>query len=152
MTVGATPELAIAVNAPVATLQFLIILLFILIVAKATALLIALKAPVPAFVPEIMLSPEILSVPVPAVMVVIPVKIDAAVPPAVHPVMLFPVIVTLLPATLVIPVNELINAALPVTRFVITLLVIVIDSVAPELMAVMGAAAVVPVVILLMVS
>jgi len=127
-------------------------LLFIFTVVNARALLMAVKAPVPAFVPEIILLPEILNVPVPNVIVVIPVNIEAAVPPAVHPVMLFPVIVTLLPATLVMPVNEFINAALPVTRFVITLFVIVMASVAPELIAVMGAAAAVPVVILLMVS
>ena len=74
-------------------------------------LLMALKAPVPAFVPEIILSPEIISAPLPDVIAVIPVYIEAAVPPAVHPVMMFPVMVTLLPAALVMPVNELINAA-----------------------------------------
>ena len=59
--------------------------------------------------------------------------------------------VTLLPAALVMPVNELMNAALPVTRFVMILSVMDMASVAPELMAVIGAAAPVPVVILLMV-
>ena len=154
MAVGTAPELTIAVNAPVAAVLtwLLIILLFIFTVVKAIALLIAVKAPVPAFVPEIILLPEILSMPVPNVIVVIPVNIEAAVPPAVHPVMMLSVMVTLLPAPLVIPVNEFINAALPVTRFVIIFPVIVIDSVAPELIAVMGAVAAVPVVILLIVS
>ena len=152
MAVKAAPELAIAVNVPVVTLQFLIILLFRLTVAKATALLMAVKAPDPALVPEIMLFPEMVSVPLPAVIAVIPVNIEAAVPPAVHPVMLLPVMVTLLPAALVMPVNELINAALPVTSPDMILLVMDIASVAPELMAVIVAAAAVPVVILLIVS
>jgi len=146
------PEFAIAVKAPVATLEFLIILLLIFTVANATALLMAVKAPVPAFVPEIILLPVTVSVPLPAVIVVMPVKIAAAVPPEVHPVMVLPVIVTLFPATLVIPVHELINAALPLTNPEIKLLVIDIDSVAPELIAVIGAAAAVAVVILLIVS
>ena len=102
------PELTSAVNVPVATVQFLIILLLKLIVVKATALLIPIKPPLPAFVPEIMLLFEIVSVPLPAVITVIPVYMEAAVPPAVHPVMMFPVIVTLLPAALVIPVKEFI--------------------------------------------
>ena len=152
MAVGDAPELVIAVNVPVVTLQFLIILLFKLTVAKPIALLIAVKAPVPALLPEIMLLPEIVTVPLPAVGVVIPVNIEAAVPPAVHPVMLLPVMVTLLPATFVIPVNEFINAALPVTSPDIKLLVMEIASVAPELMAVIGATSDVAVVILLMVS
>ena len=148
----AAPEFEIAVNAPVATPQFLIILLLIFTVAKATALLMAVKAPVPAFVPEIMLLPVTVSVPLPAVIVVIPVNIAAAVPPAVHPVMVLPVMLTLLPATLVIPVNELTKAALPLTSPEIILLVMDIASVAPELIAVIGATAAVPVVILLIVS
>ena len=152
MAVGEAPALVIAVNAPVATLLFLIILLVKLTVAKATALLMAVKAPVPALLPEITLFPEIVSVPLPAVGVVIPVNIEATVPPAVHPVMMFPVMVTLLPAALVMPVNELINAALPVTSPDMTLSVMDIASVAPELMAVIAAAAAVDVVILLMVS
>ena len=153
MAVVAAPELDIAVNAPVVAvfIWLLIILLFILMVAKGTALLIAVNAPVPALVPEITLLPEMVSVPLPAVGVVIPVNIDAAVPPAVHPVMTFPVMVTLLPAALVMPVNELINAALPVTRFVMILSVMDMASVAPEFIAVIGAAATVDVVILLMV-
>ena len=120
-------------------------------VINATALLMALNAPLPAFVPDIMLLFEIVSVPLPAVITVIPVYIDAAVPPAVHPVMMLPVIVTLLPEALVIPVNELIYAALPVTRFDNVLLVMVMDSRAPELIAVIGAAAPVDVVISLIV-
>jgi len=44
-----------------------------IMVAKATELMIGEEAPVPAFVPEIMLLPEIVRVPVPAVIVVIPV-------------------------------------------------------------------------------
>ena len=145
------PEFTIAVNVPVATVQFLIILLFKLMVIKATALLMPINAPLPAFVPEIMLLLEIVSVPLPAVITVIPVYIDAAVPPAVHPVMMLPVIVTLLPEALVIPVNELIYAALPVTRFDNVLLVMDMPSRAPELIAVIGAAAPVEVVISLIV-
>jgi len=157
MAVGTVPELTIAVNAPVAAvlIKFLIILLLIFIVAKATVLLIAVEtavAPIPSFSPEIMLLPEIVSVPLPAVGVEIPVNIDAAVPPAVQFVMMLPVMVTLLPAMLVIPVNELANAALPVTSPDIKLLVMEMVSKAPELIAVIGAAADVPVVILLMVS
>ena len=142
----------IAVNAPVVTLLFLIILLFKLTVAKATALLMAVKAPVPALVPEIMLFPVRVRVPLPAVITVIPVNIEATVPPAVQPVMLLPVMVTLLPAALVMPVKEFINAALPVTSPEMTLSVMDMASVAPELMAMIGAAAAVDVVILLMVS
>ena len=76
MAVGTAPELTIAVNPPVATvlIWFLIILLLIFMVEKATALLMAIKAPVPAFVPEITLFPEIVSVPLPAVIVAIPVN------------------------------------------------------------------------------
>lgn len=153
MAVGAAPELAMAVNAPVATglIWFLIILLFISIVPKATELLMAVKAPVPALVPEIMLFPVMVSVPIPAVLVVIPIYIEASVPPAVHPVMLFPVMVTLLPATLVMPVNEFINAALPVTSPDMTLSVMDMAPVAPELIAVIAAAAAVDVEILLIV-
>jgi len=115
MAVGEAPALVIAVKVPVVTLVFLTILLFKLTVAKAIALLMAVKAPVPALVPEMMLFPEMVSVPLPAVIAVIPVNIEAPVPPAVHPVMMFPVMVTLLPATFVMPVNEFAKAALPVT-------------------------------------
>jgi hypothetical protein len=66
--------------------------------------------------------------------------------------MLLPVMVTLLPAALVMPVNELINAALPVTSPDMKLSVMDMASVAPELMAMIGAAAAVDVVILLMES
>ena len=120
-------------------------------VINATALLMALNAPLPAFVPEIMLLLEIVSIPLPAVITVIPVNMEAAVPAAVHPVMMLPVIVTLLPEALVIPVNELIYAALPVTRFDNVLLVMDMPSRAPELIAVIGAAAPVEVVISLIV-
>ena len=152
IAVKEVPEFVIAVKVPVATLQLLIMLLFILTVAKATALLIAVNAPVPALVPDIMLLFETVSVPLPAVITVMPVYIDAAVPAAVHPVMVLPVIVTLLPAALVIPVNEFINAALPVTSPDMMLSVMDIPSIAPELIAVIGAAAPVAVVILLIVS
>jgi len=151
IAVGVAPELAITVNVPVAKLIFLIILLFIFTVEKATALLMAVNAPDPAFVPEIMLLPEIVSVPVPAVIAVIPVNMEAAVPAAVQPVILLPVMVTLFPAALVMPVNELINAALPLTSPDMILSVMDMDSNAPELIAVIGAAAAVAVVIVLIV-
>ena len=153
MAVGAAPELEIAVNAPVVAvlLLLLIILLFIFIVENPMELLMAVKAPVPALVPEIMLFPDMVSMPVPPVIVVIPVKMEAPVPPTVHPVIVFPVMVTLFPAALVMPVKELIDDAVPLTRFNMILFVMDIDSVAPVLSAVIGAAPPVPVVILLIV-
>jgi hypothetical protein len=151
MAVGVAPELDITVKVPVARLLFLIILLFIFTVEKATALLMAVNAPVPALVPDMMLLPDMVSVPVPAVIAVIPVNMDAAVPAAVHPVILLPVMVTVFPDALVMPVNELIKAALPVTSPDRTLSVMDIDSSAPELIAVIGATAAVAVVIVLIV-
>ena len=140
-------------KAPVAAVftWFLMMLLLMLMVAKGTALLMAVKAPVPAWVPAITLFPEMVRVPVPAVNVAMPVYMAATVPAAVHPEMVLPVMVTLLPAALEIPVNELMKAALPVTRPEMTLSVIEIASVAPELIAVMAATAAAAVVMLLMV-
>lgn len=142
-----------AVNGPAADVMELlrIILLLMFAVANVVALLMALNAPVPALVPDIMLFSVIVKVPLPAVKAVIPVNMEAPVPPAVQPVMVFPVMVTSVPALLVMPVKELTKAAVPLTKFDMVLPVMLMASVAPELMAIMGAAAAVPVVILLMI-
>jgi len=111
MAVVTTPELEMAVNAPLVEVMLLLrmMLLLMFAVANGAVLLIAVKytegVPVPALVPEIMLFPVMVSVPLPVVRASIPLKRDFPVPPAVQPMMLFPVMVTSVPPELVMPVK-----------------------------------------------